>query len=96
MIAGGKGSGYLASTELYNLKTKTRLENGGDLTKARYIRLVAVGPASQLRILAFGSDLVEEWQEESKTWKEAGRLEKSRQSYVMGAVAVSEVCEKEN
>ena len=100
VIAGGEGSGYqvLASTEVYNLETKTRLHYGGDLTKARYIHLVAVGSGSQVRILAFGKDLVEEWQEESKTWEEKGRLEKSRRSYNMGAVAVPEglVCKKEN
>ena len=101
VIAGGYNRirGYLASTELYNLKTNERIP-GGPLQMARGVHLVTVGSGSQLRILAFGQDLVEEWQEESKTWEEKGRLEKSlrkRRSTYMGAVAVPEglVCKKE-
>ena len=97
VIAGGRDGEYLASTELYDLDRKTR-NPGGTLQLARYLHLVTVGPSSHLRILAFGDDLVEEWQEESGTWKEAGRLEESRKSYTNGAVAVPKglVCKKEN
>ena len=93
MIAGG----YLTSTELFNLESKTRLL-GGVLQSARGVTLVSVETGSQLRILAFGNDLVEEWMEETDTWREAGRLQESRNSPDMGAVAVPEglVCKKEN
>ena len=97
MVAGGIGGRYLASTEVFNLESKTMLA-GGALQSARYVTLVSVETGSQLRILAFGNDLVEEWMEETDTWREAGSLEKSRESYSMGAVAVPEglVCKKEN
>ena len=93
VVAGGAGGG--ASTELFNLVTKARIP-GGALQSARYVKLVSVGSGSLLRILAFGNDLVEEWQEETATWKEAGRLEESRGSAYMGAVVVTEglVCKK--
>ena len=95
MVAGGWG---LASTEVFNLESKTRI-TGGALQSARPVHLIAVGPGSQLRILAFGKDLVEEWQEETQTWKEAGRLEENRDSRAgAGAVVVPDglVCKKEN
>ena len=95
VVAGGDGGE--ASTELFNLDTKTRIP-GGALQSARTVDLVTVGSGSQLRLLAFGNNLVEEWQEETSTWREAGRLEESRNSLYMGAVAVTEglVCKKEN
>ena len=98
MIAGGAGGEYLASTEVYNLESKTRIP-GGVLQSARGVHLVTVGSGSQLRILAFGSPgLVEEWMEETDSWREAGRLQKYRVSQFMGAVAVPEglVCKNEN
>ena len=100
MIAGGSGGGYLASTEVFNLESKTRIP-GGVLQSAREVHLVTVGSGSQLRILAFGGVTVEEWMEESQetdTWREAGRLQENRYSRLMGAVAVPEglVCKKEN
>ena len=99
MIAGGAvGYGFLASTELFNLESKTIIP-GGSLQSARPIHLVTVGSGSQLRILAFGEGyLVEEWMEETDTWREAGRLQENRVSFWMGAVAVPEglVCKKEN
>ena len=95
VVAGGAEGG--ASTELFNLETKARIP-GGALQSARRVNLVLVGSGSQLRLLAFGERLVEEWQEETSTWREAGRLEESRDSRYMGAVAVTEglVCKKEN
>ena len=52
VIAGGDNSDdYLASTELFNLESKTRIP-GGVLQSARTVHLVTVGPGSQLRILA--------------------------------------------
>ena len=99
MVAGGyNGGDWLASTEVFNLETKTRI-TGGSLESPKNADLVTVGPASQLRILAFGGNLVEEWMEETDTWREAGRLQENRNSYRMGAVAVPEgllVCKKEN
>ena len=94
MIAGGLNG---ASTELFNLETKTIIP-GGSLQSARAAHLVTVGSGSQLRILAFGNNIVEEWMEETDTWREAGRLEKSRDSSATGAVAVPEglVCKNEN
>ena len=99
MIAGGQGAGgFLASTEVFNLESKTRIP-GGSLQTARAVHLVTVGSGSQLRILAFGDGyLVEEWMEETDTWREEGRLQENRGSRYMGAVAVPEglVCKKEN
>ena len=98
MIAGGSGGGeWLASTEVFNLESKTRIP-GGALQRAREVHLVSVGSGSQLRILAFGYVTVEEWMEETDTWREAGRLQENRESFEMGAVAVPEglVCKKEN
>ena len=96
MIAGGWGGGSLASTEVFNLESKTRIP-GGALQLARWVHLVTVGSGSQLRILAFGYSLVEEWMEETDTWREAGRLQENRGSRYMGSVAVPEglVCKKE-
>ena len=87
----------MASTEVFNLESKTRIP-GGVLQSARGVHLVSVGSGSQLRILAFGADTVEEWMEETETWRQAGRLQENRGSEHMGAVAVPEglVCKKEN
>jgi len=98
VIAGGDSKDdWLASTELFNLESKTRIP-GGVLQSARAVHLVTVGSGSQLRILAFGYSRVEEWMEETDTWREAGRLQEYRYSEYMGAVAVPEglVCKKEN
>ena len=59
---------------------------------------MTVGSGSQLRILAFGGSQVEEWQQETGTWREEGRLAESRNSGDMGAVAVPEglVCNNKN
>ena len=97
MIAGGWGGVDLASTELWDLVTKARIP-GGDLQSARTVHLVTVGSGSQLRLLAFGDDLVEEWQQETGTWREEGRLADSRESWNMGAGAVPESwdCKAEN
>ena len=89
MIAGGY-NGYLTSTEVFNLESKTII-SGGDLQSAREVTLVTVGSGSQLRTLAFGMALVEEWMEDMSAWREAGRLQKRRGSGSMGAVAVPEV-----
>ena len=97
VVAGGWAGGNLASTELFNLESKTIIP-GGALQSARAVYLVSVGSGSQLRILAFGYDLVEEWMEETDTLREAGRLKESRYVFLMGAVAVPEglVCKNEN
>ena len=105
VIAGGRGRGdgwmngdLLASTELFNLESKTKIP-GGSLQSARAVHLVTVGSGSQLRILAFGDgDLVEEWMEETDTWREEGRLQENRYSQGLGAVAVPEglVCKNES
>ena len=96
-MAGGHGRGFLASTELWDLVSKARIP-GGDLQSPRWVSLVTLGSGSQLRLLAFGNALVEEWQQGTGTWKEEGRLAENRDSSQMGAVAVPEdlVCNNKN
>ena len=93
VVAGGHG---VITTEIINLETKAMIPGGPLWSQATH--LVTVGSGYQLRIQAFGGALVQEWDEETLAWREAGRLEESRTSQNMGVVAVPEglVCKKQN
>ena len=88
VIAGGwGGGGRLSSTELIDLQTKVRTR-GGDLKSARTATIVRAVRGGKTSLYVIGGDLVEEWRQGTGEWLEEGRLQESRQSYRMGAVAV--------
>ena len=87
ITGGNSGGGLLSSTELINLETKVRTR-GGDLKSARWATIVRAVRGGKTSLYVIGDDLVEEWRVETGDWLEVGRLQETRVSYRMGAVAV--------
>ena len=91
IIAGGYNGGELRSTEVLDLVNK-QITSGGEMaTPRRYFHIATIFSGGEEKMFALagkgGSNLntVEEWVEESSTWKAADNLVAKRRSF--GAVA---------
>merc|ERR1719278_366478 len=95
IIAGGSNGGVLQSTLVLDITTRT-ISTGGDMAAPRmYFNLATIsrgGGDTTFAIAGYsgsgGAELnsVEEWEEESSTWKAAGNLDTARGSF--GAVTI--------
>ena len=94
IVAGGYGNGgSLKSTEVVDLKSR-RISSGGNLVTPRYwFHIAPIVRKGFEKVIAFGGldgwsvvDTVEEWVEESSTWKEVNSLSKERSYF--GATVV--------
>merc|ERR1712083_492371 len=101
IVAGGKGGGYLQSTEVLDITTRT-ISTGGDMASPRsYFNLATIsrgggdttfalaGRSVSYTLYTSSSEQlnsVEEWEEESSTWKAASNLDTAR--YLFGVVTI--------
>jgi len=96
IIAGGRnGGGTLRSTEVLDLDSR-EITAGGDMTTARrYFHLATIRSGGQEKVFAVGGrdasdaelNSVEEWVEESSTWKAADNIAQ-KSGYKSGTVTV--------
>ena len=102
IIAGGHYNGrYFRSTEVLDISTR-KSSVGGDMATARaYLNLATIssGGGQKLfavagRIIAHGraTNTVEEWMEESSTWKEAGSLSRARDHFGLVTLPKGLIC----
>ena len=101
IFAGGANSGYiLRSTEVLDITTRTTYI-GGDMASPRYsLNLATLSSSGQNKLLAVAGyskkesfSTVEEWVEESSTWKEAGSLTKTRSHFGVIALPKEFICQ---
>ena len=98
VVAGGYNSGRVGKTEIIDIQTRNR-RYGGDLKHARaYFRMVTVLDPEP-RILAFGGgfgktsrDEVEEFLEDTATWRVVGKMQDKRSRFGIVAVPRSLIC----
>ena len=108
IITGGKsGRDYQRSTEVLDLTSHT-LSIGGDMATARiHFKLATLKISGQDRVLALGGliclpggqtctylDSVEEWVEETSTWKETESLSRTMRYYGVATVRADLICPK--
>ena len=100
IFAGGANSGeILRSTEVLDITTRTTYI-GGDMASPRYsLNLATLSSSGQNKLLAVAGyskkesfSTVEEWVEESSTWKEAGSLTKTRSHFGVVALPKEFIC----
>ena len=94
IISGGRRGGHsLSSTEVLDLVNR-RISSGGEMATPRYYfhlgTIISGGEEKMFAVAGWSDDssqlnLVEEWEEESSTWKAADNLVAKRRSF--GAVA---------
>jgi len=91
IIAGGYNGGSLSSTEVLDLVNR-RISTGEEMATPRHVFHLAAIVSAREKIFALGGtdgstnlNFVEEWVEESSTWKAANELSEGRYSF--GAVA---------
>lgn len=85
ILAGGYNGGYLRSTEVLDITTRT-ISAGGDMASARgYFSLATISSEGGQKLFALAGidspnnlNTVEEWVEESSTWKAAESLTRAR------------------
>merc|ERR1712141_820193 len=89
ILAGGTGGGrVLQSTEVLDITTRT-ISTGGDMaTPRRSFNLATISRGGGDTTFALAGSLgpellnsVEEWEEESSTWKAAGNLDTPRSDF---------------
>ena len=95
IIAGGVDGNQVSSTEVLDLGTR-QITAGGEMSIPRcYLHLATIVVGAQEKVFALGGfrssspprlNIVEEWEEESSTWKAANNLVERR--YGFGAVVV--------
>merc|ERR1712061_64727 len=101
IVAGGTGGGrYLQSTLVLDITTRT-ISTGGDMAAPRgWFNLATIstgGGATTFAIAGTSSgytslDSVEEWEEESSTWKAAGNLDTARLDFGVVTIPKNIIC----
>ena len=99
IIAGGQNGGFLRSTEVLDIASHT-ITAGGDMASARsHFSLATIrngGGHTLYAIAGFGSskevNTVEEWVEESSTWKEAESLTRARRQFGVLRLPKETIC----
>ena len=100
IFAGGANSGYiLRSTEVLDITTRTTYI-GGDMASPRLgLKLATLSSSGQNKLFAVAGysknesfSTVEEWVEESSTWREAGSLTKARSHFGVVALPREFIC----
>ena len=100
IITGGSKKGFLKTTEVVDIASRTS-STGGDMAIPRtYFELATISGERRLTTFALGGrtssdetvDTVEEWEEETSTWKAFGRLSKARRNFGVVAVQKEVIC----
>ena len=103
IIAGGKNGHNgrsLRSTEVVDIVTRT-ISAGGDMTSARaYFNLATISRGEGHKLFAIGGydsstkevNTVEEWVEESSTWKEAESLTRATRKFGVLSLPKESIC----
>ena len=98
VVAGGYNLGYRGKTEIIDTETQER-SDGGDLMYARaYLKMVTVLDPEP-KLLAFAGwdgenkrDEVEEFLEDTATWRVVGKMQDKRSNFGIVAVPRSLIC----
>jgi len=100
ILAGGNGGrGVLQSTEVLDITTRT-ISIGGDMaTPRRWFSLATIsrgGGDTTFAIAGWSGsqrlNSVEEWEEESSTWKAAGNLDTARSAFGVVTIPKNIIC----
>merc|ERR1712061_195350 len=100
ILAGGNyGGGALQSTLVLDITTRT-VSSGGDMaTPRKWFNLATISRGGGETIFALGGwsgsedlDTVEEWEEETSTWKAAGNLDTPRISFGVVTIPKDIIC----
>ena len=100
ILAGGSnGEEVLQSTLVLDITTRT-ISTGGDMATPRYaFNLATISRGGGDTTFAIGGesgteqlDTVEEWEEESSTWKAAGNLDTARSHFGVVTVPKDIIC----
>merc|ERR1712228_938231 len=101
ILAGGNGGGgVLQSTEVLDITTRT-ISTGGDMaTPRRWLNLATISRGGGDTTFAISGEStsytrlnsVEEWEEESSTWKAAGNLDTARDEFGVVTIPKNIIC----
>jgi len=101
ILAGGRsGREYLQSTLVLDITTRT-ISTGGDMATPRYwFNLATISRGGGEITFAIGGqsssytklNSVEEWEEESSTWKAAGNLDTARSAFGVVTIPKNIIC----
>ena len=98
IIAGGESGLALSSTEVLDLLSR-RISLGGKMATPRYhFHLATIMVGGQEKVFAVGGsdrdklNSVEEWVEDSSTWKAADNLVEKRDTFGMVALPKKIIC----
>ena len=99
IIAGGKGSGTLRSTEVLDLVSRQLTPGGRMATPRRFFHVSTIISGGQEKTFALAGhdgstnlNTAEEWVEKSSTWKAANNLVEKRRNFGAVVVPIKLVC----